>query len=162
MKTLKRGQLVFDILLFLFLIYYIKIASTYSPVARAIPLIISIPIAFLLIFLIITDFVNIKKAGSTLLEGADNKEKKKSDSEKRAFNTIFLWIILVPFVVYILGFLLSIPILLILFLKLYTESSWKFCLISFFILELIIYVGLVKFLNINLYKGIIWLKIFGR
>jgi len=158
---IKKEQMIFDFAILLFILFYIVITMSYSPTARAVPLFISIPTTIMIASLIVKDLTDIRKLNSASSEN-DNYNINQKQKSANSLKVIIFWMTITAFLVYIVGFLVAVPILIIFFLRLHAKGSWFFCISSAIGLELVMYIGFMSLLNVYLYKGIIWLSIFGR
>lgn len=92
-----------------------------------------------------------------IIEKKERAEKNRYE-EKKLFD-ILIWILLLTLGIYLLGFLLSLPVFIFLFYFIKCGYGWIKTLGTTFIFWIIIYLVFEVFLHVELYRGIILMSI---
>lgn len=162
MKGKRYGQLIVDFVFLTFFITLILISMTYSAKARRMPLVILMP------GVVLAAIVTIRDAFGELFSPVQGEvsveadERKDSDSESvsaadqnRRMVVMFGWMALLVAMIWIVGFLVTIPVYTILFMRSLKES-WRLSIIfgvsGFVVLYFLFVVGL----SMELYPGLIF------
>lgn len=162
---IRKEQIYFDFILLAFITIYLFLSINYSPVTRLVPLFIGIPTAIFIIFQLGKDIIEFRKNNKK--ENFDKQTKIDEDINQIQKTAMPIWVVfscvtITVFLIYLFGFLIAIPILIIFFLRFQAKASWLFCISSAIALELVMYVGFINILNVLLYRGIIFITIYGR
>lgn len=162
MKEKGHGQLILDLVFLAFFITLILISMTYSPKARRMPLVVLIPGAVLATIVTIKDFSRRRRLPER--RELQDEEEEAEDSEpagstatdhnKRMF-VMFGWMALLVGMIWIVGFLVTIPVYTIVFMKSLKES-WRLSIIFGITGLIILYFLFVVGLNMELYPGLIF------
>lgn len=99
----------------------------------------------------------VKMKQEKIIEGKERVEKNEN-KEKKLFD-ILKWILLLTLGIYLLGFLVTLPIFMFLFYFIKCGYRWTKALGTTFIFWIIIYLVFELFLRAELYKGIILMVI---
>jgi hypothetical protein len=99
----------------------------------------------------------IKMKQEKIIEGKERVEKNEN-KEKKLFD-ILKWILLLTLGIYLLGFLVTLPIFMFLFYFIKCGYRWTKALGTTFIFWIIIYLVFEVFLRAELYRGIILMAI---
>jgi hypothetical protein len=99
----------------------------------------------------------IKMKQEKIIEGKERVEKNES-KEKKLFD-ILKWILLLTLGIYLLGFLVTLPIFMFLFYFIKCGYRWTKALGTTFIFWIIIYLVFEVFLRAELFRGIILMVI---
>lgn len=99
----------------------------------------------------------IKMKQEKIIEGKERVEKNEN-KEKKLFD-ILKWILLLTLGIYLLGFLVTLPIFMFLFYFMKCGYRWTKALGTTFIFWIIIYLVFEVFLRAELYRGIILMVI---
>lgn len=99
----------------------------------------------------------IKMKQEKIIEGKERVEKNEN-KEKKLFD-ILKWILLLTLGIYLLGFLVTLPIFMFLFYFIKCGYRWTKALGTTFIFWIIIYLVFEVFLRAELYRGIILMVI---
>jgi len=164
MKGKKRGQLILNLVFLAFFITLIMISMTYSPKARRMPLVVLIPGAVLAMIVTIKD-VTKKGHGSerreVITEGEEVEDGELEGPAAREHNkkmfVMFGWMALLVGMIWIVGFLVTIPVYTIMFMKSLKES-WKLSIIFGVTGFIVLYFMFVYGLNMELYRGLLFLQ----
>jgi len=168
MKTKKTEiEAIFSLFLLLIFLTFLIIASSYDHQTRMFPFIIGFPGLILCVILFSSYYIPaVSKRLNTIkqkeffkiddIEEQENIEKKKKELKKISLKelNITIWIIGLLFTLYILGFMVTIPLFIFLFSKfrekenlivsiLFSVSSW-----------VVIYIIFILILKAQLYGGI--------
>lgn len=133
-----------------FLLAFFALTWAYSPRARLVPLVVIIPAIIL--------------AGGQLWYAHRGSLKDKPGSlnvptpAEQGFRErkIFFWLLLLVALLYLFGFLLAIPIFLVLFLRGWAKQGWPQTLGLAAGISLAVYLSFELGFRITLYRGLIW------
>ncbi|GAB6153811.1 hypothetical protein JCM17380_25610 [Desulfosporosinus burensis] len=162
MKMRINGAVVFNIFLVLVFAAVIIVSLGYSYRARLTPLVIGIPGLLVTVITLVFELRKsmIKQDPSAVDQSAAATEKSKNKEKVRKEIIAFSWLTGLFLLIYVVGFIIAIPIYLFLYLKIKSQEklvfSGLFSLISWG--ALYGFFGLI--LHIPLYPGIIVDKFF--
>lgn len=166
MKT-KKAEIIFSLFLLLMFLTSVIIAISYDRQTRMFPLIIGVPGLILCVILFSSYYIpTVSKRLTTIkqkefFKANDKEEQEDDEKKKKEFKKVSLkelnitiWIIGLLIIIYILGFMITIPLFIFLFLKfrekenliisiLFSVSSW-----------VVIYIMFILILKAQLYGGI--------
>ena len=160
MKEKKLGKLILDLLFLTFFVTLIVISMTYSAKARRMPLAVLVPGAVLAAIVTIKDAFGkrpIPKRREVVSEDAEDTEPEGAVTEhnnKRMF-LMFGWMALLVGMIWVVGFLVTIPVYTILFMRSLKES-WRLSIIFGVAGFIVLYFLFVVGLNMELYRGLIF------
>ena len=149
-----RTDLLFCLILILFLAVFFIAASGYKPVTRRAPMVVMVPLTFMLLGEV---FKIIQKLRSLRREDTTQTFLPRIDRQKLGKGVqILVWLVILLGMIYFAGHIGGIPIFLLIFLKFVSREPWKITIgVSvgvivglFFLFE--------KVLNILLYRGLIY------
>ena len=167
-----KAKSFFSLFLILFFGVVIVGALGYNPKARLIPLVIALPCLAMAIAQFILDLGKGRKRGISgeeelfrevmekvahqeiVIDEEEKKEKKSSIEAKKLFNSIF-WILGFSALTFLFGFLITIPLFTILFMR-YKKESWRLSLSCAAGLWLSVYLSFVIAAKVTLYEGFIF------
>lgn len=166
---LKSEKILVSVLLIIIIIFLIT-SLKYGSTARLLPLVVGIPTLFLIFiqFLLetIPSFSKLKKniestdvfkKQEILQEKKINKEEniKRKNKESKNEKNIFLWIAFFIVAIWLVGFMIAIPIFLILFFSLNNIFKLQKSILISLITSATVYFLFDKLLNLSLYKGLL-------
>lgn len=162
MKEKGRGQLILNLVFLAFFVTLIVISMTYSAKARRMPLVILIPGAVLAVIVTVKDISRKGPAPEEREISAEEEEIEDTepaglaatDQNKRMF-VMFGWMALLVGMIWVVGFLVTIPVYTILFMKSLKES-WRLSIIFGVAGFIVLYFLFVVGLNMELYRGLIF------
>lgn len=162
MKMRFNGAVIFNIFLVLVFAAVIIVSLGYSYRARLTPLVIGIPG---LLVTVITLFFELKKSiikhdPSDEEQSAAALEKSKNKEKVRKEIIALSWLAGLFILIYVVGFIIAIPIYLFLYLKVKSDEKLVFSSLFSLITWGALYVFFVLILHIPLYPGIIIDKFF--
>ncbi len=160
MKENKQGEFILTLFFLAFFVILTLISMTYSPKARRMPLVVMIPgLAFCAVSLATKAIKKRRTPEQREDEPAETDNGKALGAEPLAENkkmlVMFGWIVLLVGMIWIVGFLITIPVYTILFMRSMKESwrsSLLFAAIGFASLYFLFVVGL----HMELYPGLIF------
>ncbi len=160
MKDKIRGELMLALFFLVFFVGLTLISLTYSPKARRMPLVVGIPG-------VVLATVQVLRAASSKRGGQEPKEVSPgaeevtlvtglpgTDERKRLWAMIG-WMALLVAMIWIFGFLVTIPVYTLLFMRAMKES-WYMCLSFAIIGFAVLYLLFVVAINIELYPGLVF------
>jgi hypothetical protein len=155
-----RGELILALFFLAFFITLMLISMTYSPKARRMPLVVILPGLTLAVVIVIKETIKkvpaLKRGEVTLGETGDGmSESPAAPAETKRMFIMFGWMAFLIGMIWIVGFLITIPVYTILFMKSLKES-WRLSII-FGVVGFILLYGIFVFgLNMELYPGLIF------
>lgn len=130
---------------------------SYSFGTRMLPLFTGIFSSAILGFLVLTSFYpKIKSWYQKFEPKAGLSKVALNKNEKKRERSIVLWFTGCIASVYVLGFLVTIPLFLFLFLKIWARESWLLSAVFAVVVLGVVYVSFIYLLRVPLYQGI-WL-----
>ena len=164
MKGNKQGEFILTLFFLAFFIVLIAISMTYSPNARRMPLVVMVPGLALCAVLLITKAMKKGRTAEQRAEQPDEGPAETDDGEASSIEpsaqnkkmlVMFGWMILLVGMIWIVGFLVTIPVYTILFMRSLKEP-WRlsiiFGIVGFIVLYFLFAVGL----SMELYPGLIY------
>jgi hypothetical protein len=165
-----KARIFFDLLLMAFFLAVIIASYQYNVKARLMPLVIAFPCLAMIAYQFIGDVRGKKEKKVISLEDEmflktmekvhvdvmEEKKEKKSDREEvMGLLKSAAWVMLYCLMVYLFGFLITIPVYTIVFMR-YSEDSWTVTLSTAFGLWLTIYLVFTVIAKISLYDALIF------
>lgn len=159
MKEKKWGKLMLNLFFLAFFVTLAVISMTYSAKARRMPLVILLPGIVLSAIVTVRDAIGPrpKRRGEQVIAEAEDKESgppAPPDEQKRMF-IMFGWMALLVGMIWIVGFLVTIPVYTIVFMRSLKES-WRLSIIFGITGFIVLYFLFVFGLNMELYPGLIF------
>ncbi|MCI0487452.1 MAG: hypothetical protein L0229_12735 [Blastocatellia bacterium] len=168
------------LLVFLGIILYLTVSL--NPVARMVPLVVLVPTILLVSLEVLLELVpglakryrlfeqkdvfgierlreSVHTKGITL-SGADCEAQVKRDRVipfAGRESSVFAWIASIPVLIYILGFLMAVPLFLFLYLRWRSEESWTFSITTAAASLALLYLLFIELLRAPLYEGRLWM-----
>ena len=157
MKENKRGELILAIVFLAIFVGLTAYSMTYSPKARRMPLIVAIPGIALSAALVLREKRRLRTTEDVEPEEGHNSGTADIEAPhaKKRLPVMIGWMVLLVAMIWILGFLITIPIYTILYMKSMRES-WRLSIIFAVCGFAILYYLFVVGLNIELYPGLIF------
>jgi len=164
-KRLRRGNMLFTGLLLAFILVIILTSLTYSPKARLIPLIIGGGTLVLAILALLSEFypgllrtldvslMDFAASGAAIEPGSEQPSGVKV--AKRVLN-MSMWLAIFFVLIYLVGFLISIGVFVLLFLKVYGKIGWVKTIAVSAITWGFIYGTFEVFIKVELFRGILF------
>lgn len=162
MKEKNLGKLILDLVFLTFFVTLIVISMTYSAKARRMPLVVLMPGAVLAAIVTIRDGFGKRPVPKRREIAAEDEEMDDTEPEgpvtedhnKRMF-VMFGWMALLVGMIWVVGFLVTIPVYTILFMRSLKES-WRLSIIFGVAGFIVLYFLFVVGLNMELYPGLIF------
>jgi hypothetical protein len=156
---MKKEGIIFIMFLLVSILLMTIISFKYSTVSRQIPLVIGTGVFALLGLLLFMEFSTkvstwFSKFDDHSIVPAHNKTKRDSNTEvrKREISLVF-WLAGLTIAIYFIGFLLTLPLFLILFLKIKSKESWLLSIIIAVVTGGILYFMFFEILKVPTYHG---------
>jgi hypothetical protein len=157
----KREELFFSLFLLAVVILMLVVNFQYRPRAMRIPMLTGLCTLALLVA-VIAQIIRKKTRGDFERESERNADDleappKGSDAvyaKKEA--VIILWLVGLTAAMYLIGFLLAIPLYMFLFLLLFARENWKLSLGMSVGVFAVIYLIFVKVLNVHVHGGLLF------
>lgn len=169
MKAKEKAEIFFGLFLVGFYIAVIIASYQYNAKARMMPLVIAFPCIIMAVIQLVSDLRGHKKQVMSIedemfhktmekihAEVIEEKKEKKTDREEAiALLKAAGWVLLYCLMVYLFGFLITIPLYTVIFMR-YSEDSWTVTLSTAFGLWLTVYLVFVVIAKISLYDALIF------
>ncbi len=170
MKAKDKMEIFFDVVLVGFYVAVIIASYQYNAKARLMPLVIALPCITMAVIQLAANLRGKKQKKVISLEDEmfqktmekihaevieEKKEKKTDREEAVALLKATGWVLLYCLMVYLFGFLITIPVYTIIFMR-YSKDSWTATLSTAFGLWLTIYLVFVVIAKISLYDALIF------
>jgi len=159
----------FTLGIFLVVLLFMIIAVNYQPKARLVPLAIGIPTLLLSLFQLLVDMVPAIGRRFRFFTDYDvfgvggNEASEESAQEERSRRTVHrrelefsAWLCLLMALIYFLGFLVAIPLFLLLFLKLHSGEGWPMTVAVTAGTWGFVYVVFIMVMDAPLHDGAVW------
>lgn len=164
-----KGPVIFSILMAVVFAVAIIIAAGYGHRARMAPLVIAIPGFILTAGLLVIDLRHMRaeknqgdagkpRAGKPAGHGGSGSPGAGGqDMPSNTFSEInvFLWLALMLAMIVVLGFLITIPLYLFLYLRVRSREGWLLSSVVSLVSWAVLYSLFVRVLGMNLYAGVI-------
>jgi protein-S-isoprenylcysteine O-methyltransferase Ste14 len=157
----KREELVFNLFLLAVLVLMLVVNFQYRPRARRIPMMTGLCTLGLLVAV---NARTIKNRTRDEFEKQSKSHADDLDAPTQGSNAIYakkeaviiLWLIGLTALMYLIGFLIAIPLYLFLFLYVFAKETWKVSLGMSVGVFAVIYVIFVKILNVHVHEGLLF------
>lgn len=160
----------FTLAIFLTVLVFVIVAIGYQPKSRLVPLAIGIPTLLLTFFQLLIDMIPAVERRFRFLAdydvfGADENKvaengagasgQRRAGVRRRELE-FSAWLFLLMALIYFLGFLVAIPLFLLLFLKLHSGAGWRITLAITGSTWLFVYVVFIVVMDAPLHGGVVW------
>ena len=153
---MKNEEKIFTLLVLIITILMVIVSFQYSGGSRMLPLLSGIFTSLLMGFLVImTFFPSIASRYQKFEMKSILSEKLLSVSEKKREFSVVAWFTGCTVLIYLLGFMIGIPLFLFLFLKIWAKESWPLSVVLAVVVPAIIYFTFVYLLNVPLHRGLL-------
>jgi hypothetical protein len=157
----KREELVFNLFLLAVLVLMLVVNFQYRPRARRIPMMTGLCTLGLLVAV---NARTIKNRTRDEFEKQSKSHADDLDAPPQGSNAIYakkeaviiLWLVGLTALMYLIGFLIAIPLYLFLFLFVFAKETWKVSLGMSVGVFAVIYVIFVKILNVHVHEGLLF------
>lgn len=158
----------FTLAVFVLVLGFLVLSLDYQPRARLVPLIIAVPTLLLTLLQLLIDMVPaVARRFSFLLEydlfGIDTRRAAEPSEETGSSSAVYrrelnfaAWLLLLMALIYFLGYLVAIPLFLILFLRLRSSESWPMTLSITAVTWAFVYVVFIVVMGAPLHEGVVW------
>ncbi|MCF8094412.1 MAG: tripartite tricarboxylate transporter TctB family protein [Desulfobacteraceae bacterium] len=149
--------------IFLFFLLFVAVVMTlmslrFSSSSRLLPMLSGLFVAIMLVFLLATLYApNIadwyqRFEGRTIM-----KTDSLTAAERKREIAVTGWFIGAFLLIYMLGFMVAIPVFLFLFFRLYADyDSWFITIVTPGIVTLVVYIAFITVLRVPLYRGMLF------
>ena len=153
---MKRKDLLFYSILLIGLAAAFVATLGYPPRARLFPIIVISLCGIFVLWALVKMFIALNKASSPTEYWSKNEKATKPDEGyRRQFFFAFAWIGAFIFLLWLLGFVVGLPLFVLVYIKTY-EEGWRWTIILTIIMFLITYVVFAVLLRIPLYEGLLF------
>ncbi len=168
-----NDRTLFTLGVFVLVLFFLVLSLDYRPRARLVPIIIAVPTLLLTLLQLLIDmipavarrlsfFQEYDLFGIDAGRSADPSEKSGS-SEGGSSTTIYRrelnfasWLLLLVALIYFVGYLVAIPVFLVLFLRLRSSESWLMTLSITAVTWTFVYVVFIVVMGAPLHEGVVW------
>ena len=153
---MKNEEKIFMLVVLIITVIMVVVSFQYSSGSRMLPLFSGIFVFLLMGFLVIMSFFS-------FLAGWYQKFEMKSilsekvlslDEKKREFSVV-AWFSGCTVLIYLLGFMIGIPLFLFLFLKIWAKESWLLSVVLAAVVSVVVYFTFVYILRVPLHGGML-------
>lgn len=159
MRKLLGGRQALSLFFFLLLIYAVYQAGDFDPAAQTLPLIVGIPSLVLSAVVLIAETVSQwkgKPRSESAMDGS-RAAKEQTPVERRAIalreTVLLLWVVGLLALIWLIGLLWSMPLFLVLFLRLHAREPWKIVISTSLGAWAVVYLLFVQVLGLQLDAG---------
>lgn len=153
---MKNEEKIFMIVLLIIILLMVFLSFQYSSGSQILPLASGIFSALIMGFLVIMSFfpkiISFYQKFET--KPVISEDELNVDEKKREVSVI-AWFIGCTAMIYVLGFLIGIPLFLFLFLKLWARESWLLSLVLAAVVLGVVYFAFVYILRVPLHEGVL-------
>lgn len=158
----------FTLAVFVLVLVFLVLSLDYQPRARLVPLIIAVPTLLLTLLQLLIDMVPAVGRRFSFLQEYDlfgiETGRAAEPSEKTGpTSNVFRrelhfasWLLLLMALIYFLGYLVAIPLFLVLFLRLRSSESWTITLSITAVTWAFVYVVFIVVMGAPLHEGVVW------
>jgi len=153
-----RPQVIFSFVIVIFFIVFVSQAQGWRPQARLYPLAIGIPMLILAIVQLILDLKGVERKQKDDAAPVDFQFAQAIDpvlARKRTFN-IFGWFFGFFIGIWLLGFTITIPLMVFTYLKLQSNEHWKISIVLTAVAWTFFYFLFVKLLILPFPDGLLF------
>jgi len=158
-----RGSTLFTALLVIFTLGMVILGWTYGPGVRLVPLIIGVPTLILSVLVLLGEWCPslLGRLDITIMSYGESEEEMDEAMEQGALEetgevgVIVAWMVGLLIGIYLVGFILSIGLFVLVFLHMYASASWLRCVLVSVGVVGSIYGTFELFIGANLYSGIL-------
>lgn len=163
-----NDRTLFTLAVFLLVLGFLVLSLDYRPRARLVPLIIAGPTLALTLLQLLIDMVPaVARRFSFLQEydlfGIDAGRAADPSAETGSSNAVYRrelnfasWLLLLMALIYFLGYLVAVPLFLVLFLRLRSSESWGLTLSITAVTWAFVYTVFIMIMGAPLHEGVVW------
>ena len=163
-----NDRTLFTLGVFVLVLAFLVLSLDYQPRARLVPLIIAVPTLLLTLLQLLIDMSPAGGRRFSFLQeydlfGIDAGRVAAPSGEGRPAGTVFrrelnfaAWLLLLMALIYFLGYLVTIPLFLVLFLRLRSSESWLMTLSITAATWAFVYVVFIVIMGAPLHEGAVW------
>jgi hypothetical protein len=168
MRSEKKQPIGFTVLLFVLILVMVSSAVTFSPKARQFPLLIGIPTLIMLAFVIVIELfpqlkmIKLLEVGLETLWAPGSRDKTSGlpaasevEDDLRRVWVIVGWLTLLVGLVYVVGFLVAIPIFVLAFFMVTVRLNWLRAVLFTALFWVLLYLVFHTALQVELWPGVI-------
>ena len=150
----KRTPFIFSLLVAIFTLGYWLLTWSYDPTTRLVPLLIGTVTLCLAAIVLRNDFRS-QPGGE---EPEKEEDEEKIGQEGRSRNLVFLlcWLAAFFVLVVLVGFMISIPLAMVIFLRYYEAHSWRQILPATGVTWVVIYGLFEVLMGFQLFQGVLF------
>lgn len=153
---MKNEEKIFMLMVLIIMILMVMVSFQYGAGSRTLPMISGTFAALLMGFLVI---MSVSAPISDWYQKFEVKsilsEKELSVAEKKRELSVVAWFSGCTVVIYLLGFMIGIPLFLFLFLKIWAKESWLLSVVLAAVVLAVVYVAFVYILRVPLHGGML-------
>jgi len=162
MKFYRKGSFLFSVLLLVIVLTFVLFSIGYDAEARLIPLIIGVPSLALAILLVLSEryprlLALFKVSQDSVVRGAPSElASSETAVGGRKVLTFLAWIVGFVILVFLVGFLITTPVFIFLFLKIRGRIGWFRTLVMSIVVGGFIYGVFEILMRGDMFKGILF------
>lgn len=158
----------FTLGVFVLVLGFLLLSLNYQPRARLVPLIIGVPTLLLTLFQLLIDMIPAVGRRFSFFQdydlfGIETSRAAEPAQESRPSGSVFrreinfaAWLLLLMALVYFLGYLVAIPLFLVLFMRLRSSESWLMTLSITAVTWAFVYIVFIVVMGAPLHPGVVW------
>ena len=163
---------LFTLGVFVLVLVFLVLSLDYQPRARLVPVIIAVPTLLLTLLQLLIDMIPAVARRLSFFQeydlfGIETGRAVEPSEESRPSSTVYrrefsfaAWLLLLMALIYFLGYLVAIPLFLILFMRLRSSESWLMTLSITAATWAFVYVVFIVVMGAPLHSGVVW-KVMG-
>ena len=163
-----NDRTLFTLAVFVLVLVFLVLSLDYRPRARLVPLIIAVPTLLLTLLQLLIDMIPaVGRRFSFLQEydlfGIDTGRAAESSAEGGSSGAVFrreinfaAWLLLLVALIYFLGYLVTIPLFLVLFLRFRSSEGWLLTLSITAVTWAFVYIVFIVVMGAPLHQGVVW------
>lgn len=154
---MKNEEKAFMIFLLVVMLLMVLLSFNYSGASKILPLLSGVCSVLIMAFLVMVAFSSRLKLWYQKFEkkAVLSEESLKPEEKKREIS-IIIWFSGCTAVIYLLGFVIGIPLFLFTFLKIWARESWLLSVVLSGIVLFIVYFTFIYILSVPLHRGILF------
>ncbi len=163
-----NDRTLFTLGVFVLVLVFLVLSLGYQPRARLVPVIIAVPTLLLTLFQLLIDMIPaVARRFSFFQEydlfGIETGRAAAPSEESRPSSAVFrrelnfaAWLLLLVSLIYFIGYLVAIPLFMVLFMRLRSSERWLTTLSITAVTWAFVYVVFIVVMGAPLHEGVVW------
>ncbi|MFC1873137.1 tripartite tricarboxylate transporter TctB family protein [Chloroflexota bacterium] len=161
MKLMRNGTFWFTVLLGVIVLGFVLFSFNYKAEPRFIPLLVGIPTLIMIILVLLSErypkLISLFNVSLGDVESVLKRKPAQSETDLgRKVLAILAWMAGFILLIFLVGFIIAVPIFVFLFLKIYTRAGWLTAVIISLIMVGLIYGGFEVLMRANMFEGLLF------